>query len=188
MKSDAFSDELDLNEEHLEIDESDQERMLKEHFELQISKEALDALGSKEFIKAAMLSWSYIEEYFLPIMINRLAKFHNLPLNQSVIEKTNVNIVIYYYYLLSHDHKLFLKLEKARKARNKLVHNLYSASSIEKIDKLAKDSAMINLKAVMEDIWDRESGKIAAPSTMIAINARNELRQEQRKRLKDLMP
>lgn len=186
MNDDSIQNELDLQEESFEIDETDEEKLLKEHFQLQISKEALEALRSKDYIKSAMLSWSYIEEYYLPTLISRLAEFHKLPLNKSIIEKTNVNNIIYYYYMLSHDYELFVKLEKARKSRNKLVHNLYGASSMTKINYLAKVSANTNLYLITEDIWNRESGDIPIPSMMIAVNARNELRKEQRKKLSDL--
>jgi len=171
---------LDLSDEELKTTKSEEEKLLQDHFELQISKEAFLALKSKDFIKSAMLSWSYIEEYYLPSTIYSLAKFHKLPLKKSIIEKTNVSILIHYYYFLSHDHTLYLKLEKARKTRNDLVHNLYGSSAIQQIDELARKSAQTNVDLIIDDIWEREEGKVNYPSTMIAINARNDLRREQR--------
>lgn len=177
---------LDLSYEVLKLTKSEREKILQEHFELQISDEALTALKSKDYIKSAMLSWSYIEEYFLPFTIKNLANFHKLPLKAVAIQKANVSILIYYYYFLSHDHELYLRLEGARKDRNSLVNNLYGSSSVEKIDEIAKKSAKTNIDLITSLIWDREEGKIPYPSTMIAINARNDLRKEQRKRLYEL--
>lgn len=168
-------------------DKTQQEKFLKEHFELQISSEALDAHNEKEFIKSSMLSWSYIEEYYLPTFIVWLAKFHKLPLSIKIIDKANAASLIQYYYLLSHDRVLYEKLEKARKYRNRLIHNLYRSSSVDEIDKLAQRSSKFNLNLILKDIWNRESGDVHLPSTVIAVNARNDLRKEQRERMKKLL-
>jgi hypothetical protein len=130
-----------------------------------------------------MLSWSYIEEFSLPTSISMITKFHKLALNKKVIDKANASTLIQYYYLISHDKELYDKLEEARKHRNSLVHYLYRSESMEKIDQLAKVSALYNINLIIHDIWDRESGEVPIPSMTIVVNARNDLRKEQLKRL-----
>lgn len=181
------TDVVGSDEKLVQISETETEQVLRKHFELQISNEALESFLEKEFIKASMLSWSYVEEFYFPTALVRLSKFHKLPISTKVIDKANAATLIQYYYLLSHDKVLYDKLEEARKSRNKLIHNLYRSASIEGIDKLAKESADYNLKLIMNDLWDRELGKIPIPSMMIAVNARNELRHEQRERMKELL-
>lgn len=177
---------VDQDEKQASKTETDDERLLREHFELHIAKEAVKAVQNEDFIKASMLSWSYIEEYYLPTTINFLLRFHNLPFSSKYVERANAVSLIHFYYLLSHDKIVYGKLDKARSHRNKLVHNLYRSSSMDKINSLAKESASYNLQLIAGDLWGRESGKIHLPSTMIVINARNDLREELRKRVKKI--
>lgn len=169
---------LDLSEEHTKLEPTEKEKILSKYFELQLTEVALRSYKEKDFLKAAMLSWSYIEEYFLPTQIEFVAINQNMKLDKDFLKNLTSFHLIRYYYLISYDREMYDVLEHARKLRNKMTHN----KSIASIEKMAQESADYNL-GMIDAMLDREEGKIVAPSLLIAINARNDLRKEQRERL-----
>ena len=137
-------------------------------------------------MKSAMLSWSYIEEYFLPTSIEFVAMHQKVKLDNEFLKGQTAFQLIRYYYLISYDREMYDLLEKARKHRNKMTHDIYTSKSIEIIEKRAKASAIQNLHTIGA-MFDRQDGVIIAPALMIYTNARNDLRKDQRKKLKQLM-
>ena len=127
-----------------------------------------------------MMSWSYIEEYFLPTSIKHIAKHQKVKLEENFLEDTRAFNLIRFYFLISYDREMYLLLEKARKLRNKLIHQTYKSKSIKKIENLAKESAKFNVEIIVGSIFDREDGIVIAPALKIYVNARNDLRKEQR--------
>lgn len=171
------------DEKPIILSKSAREKLLKEYFELNLTETALTAYKQKDYMRAAMLSWSYIEEYFLPYFIDFVAKRQKINLDASILDNVPVAHLIRYYYFISYDELLFLELEKARKLRNKMVHRIYQTRSIKTADTRAKESAKFNIDLIVGAIFDREEGKVVPPALRIATDARNSLRHEIRERL-----
>lgn len=158
---------------------------LARNFELQLSEEAAKAYGDKDYIKSAAMSWSYIEEYYLPKTIKYVADNLKVPL-PSDITKAPVGVIIKYYLLITHDKELYHKLEEARKLRNKITHEIYKSKDLSKIDSAYKESAKFNMALIVE-MFDRELGEVPIPSLSIWQNARESLRNEQKQRLASIL-
>jgi hypothetical protein len=185
MPINAEPSKLNLkDEENPEIKRTQLEKALAESFQLQVSGEAIMAYKTGEYIKSALLSWSYIEEYFLPVSIRFIAKRLSVKLDEDIIEKSNAYQLIRYYLLISHDREMYDLLELARRLRNNMMHNIQESKSLDDINKKAKESAKHNLYSVLESMFDREEGKTVVPVLLIGVNARNELRAEMRKKLR----
>lgn len=152
------------------------------YFEVQILDVALTAYKNKQYLKSAMMSWSFVEEFFLPTVIEYIAKKQNISFKRDLIE-SSVNHLIKYYYFISYDEDLYELLEKARTLRNEFVHKSYKSGSIEQIAKQAKESAKYNIHTLIGPILDRLSGKVTVPSLTLYANGWNDMRS---KMLKDL--
>ncbi len=161
-------------------------KILSEYFELQLADTAIDAYKQKDFLKAAMLSWSYIEEFFLPSSIKFVAKHQKVKLDSNLLTNRSSYHLIRYYFLISYDNEMFDILEEARKLRNKVVHQIYKTKSMATISQRAKESAKYNLFSVLEHMLDRQEGRVIAPALLIATNARNDFRDELRIKLKEM--
>ena len=85
------------DEDNPEIHRTDSEKALAESFHLQVSGEAFKAYKSSDYIKAALLSWSYIEEYFLPVSIRYIAKQQSIKLDNDLVENSNAHNLIRHY-------------------------------------------------------------------------------------------
>ena len=158
---------------------------LAKHFELQLSEAAAVAYRDKDYLKSAVMSWSFIEQYYLPTTIMNVAKGLKVPM-PSDIAKAHVGVVIKFYLLITHDKELYDKLEKARKLRNKITHEIYAKKNLELVDSAYKESAKFNM-ALIVDMFDRELGDVPIPSLLIWQKARESLRNEQKKRLAEMM-
>ena len=147
------------------------------YFEIQLLDIALEAYKAKQYLKAAMVSWSFIEEFFLPTSIEYIAKHQNITVRKEILE-SSVNHLIRYYYLISYDEELFLILDEARKLRNNLVHKSYRSGSVEQIAAKAQESAKYNLTTAVEPMLARLSGEIVAPSLLLYTKGWNDLRKK----------
>jgi hypothetical protein len=175
----------DFIDEEIKTEPSEKDKILSKYFELQLTEEAIKAFEEKDYTKAAILSWSYIEEYFIQTQIQIIAKRQKVKLNQDFLQGLTSYHLIRYYYMISYDLEMFESLEKARKLRNAMTHGIYSTKSIKSVGSKAKLSAKCNLDLI-NPMFDREEGKIIAPSLLIAVNARNSLRAEMRVKLKSI--
>ena len=172
--------------EPLDVRPSEKAQLLAKHFELQLIESSIAALEVKDFIKSAMLSWSYIEEYFLPTFISYVAAKQKVELTGLLYENANAYQLVRYYFLITYDRELFDILEKARKLRNNMTHKIYEAKSMTEIELNAKKSAEFNLKTALRPIFDRQDGSLVIPALRIYFDARNDLRRELREKVKDL--
>lgn len=153
-------------------------KKLNKYFENQLTMAALEAFDRKDYMKATMLTWSFIEEYFLPVSIKHVAKHQKIKLEKEFLLNKPAYHLIRYYYLISYDTTMYEALEKARQLRNKAVHQIFETNSIAAIDERAKESATYNLRDVYELMLDRLDGAYIPPSLQIYTNARNDLRNE----------
>lgn len=174
-----------LDEENLKP--SQKAKIFAKFFELQLLETAIQAYGEKDYIKSAMLSWSYIEEFFLPTSIEAIAKRQKVKLDKELFHRASSYQLIRYYLLISYDREMFDILEEARKLRNKMAHQIYKSKSLQEIKKRAQASAKYNLKTVLEPMFDRQEGKVVVPALKIYFDARNDLRKEMRKRIKRML-
>lgn len=174
------------NEKQPIFAQTELDKALAKSFHLQISGAAIDSYKSGDYLKSALLSWSYIEEYYLPTTINHIVGILKVKIDKDLVEKSNSYQLIRYYLLVSHDREMFEILEKARKLRNEIIHGLMKSGNIEDVHTRAKKCAYYNLHEALNSMLDREDGKVIAPSLLIAVNARNDLRAEMRERLEKL--
>lgn len=146
------------------------------YFELEFLQVAIDSYKKKQFLKSAMLSSSFIEEFYLPSSIEIIAKRQSIKFHKSYIDGASASQLIRYYYFISYDEELFELLESARKLRNKLVHNSYGSGSIEGTAHNAEESAKYNLKVLIRPIFSRLNGDIVAPSLLLYSDGWNDMR------------
>jgi len=160
------------------------------YFEEEYYEYALKAYKDEDYLKAAMTSWSYIEEFFLPTVIKYIAEKQKIKYTKSMVDGMNAANLIKVYYFISYDEELYSLFEKARGLRNKLVHKAYGAGSIPEIERLAKISADFNIKEVMLPLLKRLSGDEVPPSLLLYIKGWNDLRDKMKKysddRIKEL--
>lgn len=140
---------------------------------LQLSK----SISGKRFMEAYFLSWTIIEQFMLPKLIQFTA--HNL----SVVipkgtERKNINQVISLYYFLSHDHKLYLALEKARKKRNDYVHKIYNQDNWSAIKNGYKTSLKGEIREVLQLFSSRFKGETKIPSLSLYSKGWNDCREK----------
>ena len=128
------------------------------YFEIQIVDVAIKSFEKKEFLKSAMLSWSYIEEYYLPTFIKFIAEKLKIPIDNSFLENPTAASLIKYYYLISYDKDLYEVLKEAKSLRNKLVHAAYKSGSLQEVAKKSKASSKYNLTVAILAIFDRLDG------------------------------
>ena len=138
----------------------------------QIMTMLIKALKSDHFIEAQVLSWSSIEQLLLPRLIGWIEKELKLDLPKDVY-KLNAQSVNFLYLCISHDHKLYEKLEECRKQRNKIVHKLTTLGDIKLINKLAKNCTSLNL-LLQKEIMKRFSGEVLIPSINLYKNGWND--------------
>lgn len=148
------------------------------YFELQLLDIAIDAYKNKQYLKSAMMSWSFIEEFFLPTTIEFIAKQQKIMFKKGLIENASAAHLIRYYYLISYDEELYELLNQARVLRNNLVHKAYKSGSIKEIANKAKESAKYNLYTVMNPILKRLNGEIAPPSLLLYSKGWNDMREK----------
>jgi hypothetical protein len=148
------------------------------YFELQLFDIALDAYKNKQYLKSAMMSWSFIEEFFLPTAIEFIAKRQKITFKKGLIENSSATHLIKYYYLISYDEELFELLNEARILRNNLVHKAYKSGSIQEIANKAKESAKYNLHTVMVPMLRRLNGEVVAPSLLLYAKGWNDMREK----------
>lgn len=153
------------------------------YFEIQIVDVAIKSLQKKEYLKSAMLSWSYIEEYFLPTFIKFIAKKQKVPIDNTFLENATAASLIKYYYLISYDKELYEILKEAKSLRNKLVHEAYRSGSLREVAKKSENSAKYNLTVAILAIFDRLDGKMVPPSLELYSRGWNDMRKEMKKRI-----
>lgn len=130
------------------------------------------AIKDKHLIEAQALSWSAIEELLLPRLIGLIARILKISLPKEIY-KLNAQSTNFLYLCISHDEKLYKKLEKSRKQRNKIVHKLTSLGDIKSIIKLAKDCTKSSV-LLQEEIIKRFNGDALIPSINLYKNGWND--------------
>jgi hypothetical protein len=151
---------------------------IADYFELQLIDIAVKAYKNKEYLKSAMMSWSFIEEFFLPRQIEFIAKNQKINIDKDMLENTNAFQLIRYYFLISYDEELYKLLNEARKLRNQIIHKSYKSGSISEIAKKAQESSKYNLYTLMSPALDRLKGEIPPPSLTLYSKGWNDYRAE----------
>lgn len=141
------------------------------------------AIKNKHFIEAQALSWSFVEQLLLPRLIGWIVKKLKLNLPKEVY-KLNAQNVNFLYLCISHDQKLYKKLEESRKQRNKIVHNLTLLGDIKTINKLAKKCTKSNV-LLQKEIIKRFSGEVLIPAINLYRDGWNDALNKILKKLKN---
>jgi hypothetical protein len=162
---------------------SESAKAVAKYFEIQIVEVAMQAFKKKEYLKAALLSWSFLEEYFLPTFIKFIGRRQGISIGNSLLENANASALIKYYYLISYDKELYDILMEAKKRRNKLVHEAYKSGSLNEIAKKAKDSAQYNLSTAIVETFKRLGGEKHPPSLQLYSKGWNDMREAMKKQI-----
>lgn len=149
---------------------------IAENFELEMIDEAIKKFKEKQYLSSAMLSWAFVEEFFLPTMLIHIAKNQKIQLETRLIDKAPVGQLIKYYYFISYDRELFDLLLKAKTLRNNLVHELYKSGSMANLELKAKESANYTLETLTPHILDRLKGSVTPPSLNLYAQGWNDMR------------
>ena len=142
---------------------------------------AVAAFNKHDYLRAAILSWSCIEECFLPKLIQFIATQQKMELEKSIIERASSHQLIHYYLMISYDKELYNLLEEGRRLRNNLIHKIYKTGSIKDLEKNAKICADYNLKTLSQPILDRFTGKTKIPSLSLYAKGWNDSNEDFRK-------
>src|ERR1035437_9014530 len=141
-------------------------------FEGQIMLHLEKSVDDKHPIESLLISWSMIEQISLPRLIKFVADRLKIEL-PSDIQRLNLQTTNLVYYCLSHDKLLFNQLEKGRKYRNEIVHQMDKEDSISKIEKNAAEATIFILE-ILKEINDRFAGKTLIPSINLYRNGWND--------------
>jgi hypothetical protein len=157
MKDKVYSTELNP------VIPSKGEIQFAKSLEGQMLKQLGKAVDDKHYIEAVLLAWSNIEQIRLPRLIKFVADQLKVELPND-IQKLNLQTTNLLYYTLSHDKDLYLKLEKGRWYRNRIIHKMYKENSLSEIEKLSKEATKYFLKEIELGIRDRYNGETKIPS------------------------
>lgn len=162
MKKDNIKPPKIIEEKKLSVHPDCRESDFAKTIDGQIMIMTKNATDNKHFIEAQALSWSAITELLIPRLIGWIAKCLKVDLPQEIYKLNcqNLNLL---YFCISHDKTLFLKLELARKQRNKIVHNLSQIGDIKQIQKTAARCTQSNLE-LQKEIIRRFDGTVLIPS------------------------
>ena len=154
---------------------SEREQALAKYFELELYSLSITAYNNGDYMKATMLSWSCIEECFLPQLLEFISRKQNVKLSKKFLEG-NGSQLISYYFMLSYDEELYKTLETGRKLRNKVTHDIYKSGSIESVNTKAKTSALFNIDKLIPPMVERLNGTVPVPSLQLYANGWNDMR------------
>lgn len=147
-----------------EYDELKNSLSNKRDFHFLLLLESIEAAQEAQYLKSAMLSWSFIESYFLPASILHIASVNKLKIEQKVISEFSVEQKIRYYYLLSFDEELYKKINEGKNLRNTLVHKAYASGSMKQMEAIIERSARFNTTEILPLIIKRLSNDKQFPS------------------------
>jgi hypothetical protein len=136
-----------------------------------ISKLIKDKDGSR--MEAYFLAWTTIEQFMLPRLIRFVTKNINIVMPKDFFG-SHVAQTIRNYYFLSQDRELYLGLEKARKNRNKLVHEIYERKDWKSINAEYVKCLKSDIGPVFSLFQDRFKGKTKIPVLTLYKNGWND--------------
>ncbi len=130
--------------------------------EMQILNQVLKSLKGHRQMEAYFLAWTSIEQFMLPRLIRFIAKELKviLPKDFSTIQ---ISHLIRNYYFLTQDKELYDQLEKARKNRNKIVHEMYEKEDWKSIHAEYKKSLKKDIAPLLGLFSDRFNGQTSIP-------------------------
>lgn len=158
------------------------EKKFIETLEGQVLKQIGKSLENRHFIEAYVLSWATIEQVLLPRLMKFIAERLRINLPKQI---WNLNQYVFnqVYYCISHDKDLFNKLEKGRKLRNEVIHEMYTQDSLRSIQKKSLKALEYNNKKLILPIIDRLSGKKIIPSLTLYARGWNDAGKEVNSRI-----
>lgn len=128
----------------------------------EILKQIVKSLDGNRKMEAYFLAWTTVEQFMLPRLMHFIVKKLNITLPKD-FPGSQISHLIKNYYFLSHDKELYLALEKARKNRNNLTHEIYRKENWESIKKEYKRCLKEDIAPILELLRDRFNGKTKIP-------------------------
>ena len=149
-----------------------------ETLEGQIQKKINQSVKNDDFIEAAILGWSTVEQVFLPRLINFITKNLKINIPSSVFQSKTAGPLIDLYFCLSHDDELYSLLKQGNEKRNKIIHKLYKEDNLEKINKLAKEWTRLTVVKTYDAFFERFDGRKRIPVLTLYPNGWNDCREQ----------
>ena len=171
------------------IEKKENEKMNKTEIEFfktlewKILEQGHKAYKKKSYIETAVLSWSIIEEIYIPRIIGFIDKKLKIGIPSNIFESKTSGILIDIYFCISHDKQLYEILKKGNSLRNKLIHQVVKQKDLKQVNKLAKDVCKVSADIMMEFI-ERFDGKKSIPVLMMYANGWNDCREKTTKIIK----
>lgn len=151
--------------------------------EMEILGQIAKAIKGHRPMEAYLLGWSVIEQFMLPRLIRFVAGRLKVVIPKESLETNYVHLIKYYYFL-THDHELFLALDKGRKNRNKLTHELYKKNDWESIKKDFKKYLKKDIADIFSLFQKRFNGKTLIPVLTLYSSGWNDALHEVKKVIK----
>lgn len=141
--------------------------------EIEILKQIVKSIKGHRQMEAYFLAWTTIEQFMLPRLIRFVAKNLKITLPKDFSDLP-VSHLIKNYYFLSHDQELYLELEKARKNRNVLVHEIYEKEDWKSIKIEYKKCLKEDIGPLFELFKNRFNGVTRIPVLTLYTNGWND--------------
>lgn len=165
---------------------TEKEREIFKNLELEILNQITKSIKGHREMEAYFLAWTTIEQFMLPRLTRFVAKNLKIILPKD-FSGLQISHLIKNYYFLSHDRELYLVLEKARKNRNGLVHEIYEKEDWKSIKKEYRKYLVQDIAPLFTLFQDRFTGKTAIPVLTLYTSGWNNALDMVIKRLKEKM-
>ena len=138
-----------------------------------LTKYVNECKKNKHSIEALIIAFQIAGDIFVPMLIDFI--LYNLELNtcKSKYREQNEYNKNLSLLALTHDIKLYNLLEKLRKTRNIIAHDISSGKDIEKAKRKAEEGLEL-YKTISLEIRDRLNGKIPIPSLKLYLDGWND--------------
>ena len=147
-----------------------------------IMKQHMKAVRGNHFMEAYILGWSSIEQFALPELIEHVSEKLKLKTPKGVSGTPAIHLIRYYYFL-THDKELYDALERARKRRNTLTHNLIKHETWKDVKDSYKDGLKIDILNLFELFIKRYEGDAPYPVLQLYADGWNACKESFREEL-----
>ena len=129
---------------------------------LNLTDEIVKAWKKGYVLHSLILSSSIIEEVLIPHLTDMVFIRLGISNKKMLLNQENFYIKNLLYFALTQDSKLFEKLEKYRKIRNKVTHKIIKYQNIDKIKEEA-DKGLKCFRDIVKEVRSRLKGETPIP-------------------------
>lgn len=143
-------------------------------------------IEQKHYLSAFLVASQMLESYILPKKIETLTKKLKIKHIDCSPDGYNFYLKNLIYLTISHDNDTYLLLEKIRKQRNGLVHELMKSSDAKKAETESKKFLKSGFIEVIDIFQDQDRGKRTVPVFELYSNGWNDCRDLMVQRINSL--